>query len=164
MNPGRKVFEKLAIGFQKRAIGSDDYLFRCRHEGFSFRIEVTDTDKYSLFLKSLELKISPASRYGLDELTMWAKAIVERVTYLRENLQILEEDSRSTRLQLRSVTPKETDSAISFYEVILAGSGTINLVRCQFDKTQKTKSVVSFDLTKAVFEELIKDLTAILTA
>jgi hypothetical protein len=164
MNPGRRVLEKLTIGIQKHAKSSEDYVFRCRHEGFNYKIKVSDLDKYSLFLKSLELKISPASKYGLDELTKWAKAIVEQITYLRENLHILEQDARSTRVQLRSTAPKETDSAIAFYELILAGNGKITLVRCEFDKIQRTTGTVPFGLTKTVFDELIKDLTAILKA
>jgi hypothetical protein len=98
-----------------------------------------------------------------------AETIEKRINYLMEPLKIIELDSTTKAVQLRSEKPEMNDGRLSYYELVLkAGKwfGYRNHVSMhrysQHSQDEPNRHAVPFPITKKQFQKLIDDLTEIL--
>lgn len=73
-----------------------------------------------------------------------------------KNINLLEIDPINLRIQLRSKSPQDEGAALSYFEIIMQGDGSISLERILFDKGKKQR--LPFHLTNEVLEKLINDV------
>ncbi len=126
----------------------------------NFQLTVKDFDKSSFLLESLQIEISkesPEVPLDVDDLKKRAEFLAKKVTYLLENLEVFEIDAVNLKIQLRSISAHER-VAVSYFEIIMQGSGSISLARILFAKGKKQKQRIPFHVTNEVLEKLINDV------
>ena len=84
--------------------------------------------------------------------------MTSKITYLLEELMIIEEDPVGLKVQLRSKISDESENSHSYFEVILFGDGTISIDRYEIDSEQSQRKNTPFSLTYDVFEKIINDI------
>ena len=91
----------------------------------------------------------------VDDIKKRAKFLAKKVTYLHENFEVFEIDAVNLKIQLRSILAHER-AALSYFEIIMQGNGSVSLARTLFDKGKKQK--IPFHVTNEVLEKLINDV------
>ncbi len=138
-----------------------NYIFNRTIENLNFQLTVKDFDKFSFLLESLQIEISKESAevpLDVDDLKKRAEFLAKKVTYLLENFEVLEIDPVNLKSQLRSISAQDGRAALSYFEIIMQGNGSVSLARILFDKGKKQKQRIPFHLTDEVLEKLIDDL------
>ncbi len=97
---------------------------------------------------------------SLDELKAWAARVAARVTYLMEDLVLIEADAAGVEVELRSGRPTARDGRRSYYEARLDRNATLRLSRVSFDESSRRRSDTPFQLTTETLERLADDLVA----
>lgn len=93
------------------------------------------------------------------DILSWAKHISENVTGLLEPLQLLEIDNNKQTALMRSETPSQEDTFVTYYEIKLQGDGQATFQRYQGDRSGKTKrQQIAFTLTHEVLVKLVSNL------
>ena len=82
------------------------------------------------------------------DLQKQAQAVVEKITYLGSELQVIEVDGVSNAVQIRSRKPAED----GYVEIILRGGNFLSLER----------KPAALHISKGDFERLVRDLTEII--
>lgn len=166
MNLGSEAVEKLKffLNKQKQAnvTGQNQRIsFNERLGKIHLHTEVEDFDKFSLVIRKLELKKSQ-EKFGdnvpIEVLLKQADDLVNKVTYLLENLAIIEVDSTNDKIQIRSTSPHRENGVLRYYEIILDNIGKITLERFEQKVGDKQRVQIPFKLTEEVLERLINDL------
>ena len=114
-------------------------------DGLKVSVEVEAVDQLGLLLKRIQMEAP--SRKGV--LQNQARAVVEKLTYLGEELKLIEMDGVSNAAQIRSGKSENQ----SFVEVILRGGNSLSLER---------RPAGTLHVSKADFVRLVKDLAEIL--
>ena len=138
-----------------------NYIFNRNVENLNFQLTVQDFDKFSFLLERLQIEISKESAevpLDVDDLKRRAEFLAKKVTYLLENLELFEIDAVNLKIQLRSTSPQDEQAALSYFEIIMQGNGSISLARILFDKGKKQKQRIPFHVTNEVLEKLINDV------
>lgn len=148
---------------QKDAGEKNDYEFDDSVSGFEFQIKVADFDKYSFLIKDLCIRNgADTTELTWDELKTRAQKLTEQITYLPEDLKVVELDEQNSKVQLLSQKPRTTQSSRSYYEVILQKNRTVHLKRFEFDDDKKLREQVSFQITHDILDNLLLDLAKII--
>jgi hypothetical protein len=138
----------------------DKYVFDDDFDKIHLHVEIKDFDKFSFHIGKLELKnIAESKEIKLtaENLKEQAKRLVGKVTYLLENLALIEFDSVNLVAQIRSVSPYKEIDLLSYYEIVIDNQGRISVERFQQNK-EEPRVQIPFKLTEEVFERLIDDL------
>ncbi len=138
-----------------------NYIFNRNVENLNFQLTVKDFDKFSFLMENLQIEISKESAevpLDVDDLKKRAEFLAKKVTYLLENLEVFEMDAVNLKIQLRSISTQDEQAALSYFEIIMQGNGSISLARILFDKGKKQKQRIPFHLTNEVLEKLINDV------
>lgn len=168
MNTGALIIEKLQAYLKEhRAQGllnaSEGYHYEDEVDGMEVRLNVADFDRFSFVVRSLELRSLAAAlkpENGIPALQKRADFISDRITYLVEDLAVVEKDKVRRQIQLRSATPDADAQAINYFELILDATGHLILRRYRYDRQERRRSPVTFSVTGDVLERLINDLVA----
>ena len=140
-----------------------NYIYNRTIENLNFQLTVKDFDKFSFLMENLQIEMSKKSAkvsLDLDDLKKRAEFLAKKVTYLLENFEVFEIDAVNLRIQLRSTSVQDERAALSYFEIIMQGNGSISLARILFDKGKKQR--IPFHLTNEVLEKLINDLVKII--
>lgn len=166
MNLGNKTIERLkkVLNNQKQVklTGQDRYITFNEEIGtMQVKIEIEDFDKFSVVMRKLELtnlneKFDDKS--PIEILMKRVDSIVNKVTYLLENLAVIEVDDVNSKVQIRSASPHRENGNLFYYEVILNSGGKVTFERFQQKVGDKQRVKIPFKLTKEVLERLITDL------
>lgn len=144
---------------QKESGKKNDFDFDESISGFEFQIRVADFDKYSFLIDDLRIRnVKNTTQLTLDDLKSQAQKLSTQITYLPEELKVVEIDQQNAKAQLLSKKPRTIQSARSYYEVILEKNRTVHLKRFQFDNDKKVRKQVPFQITQDILENLIHDL------
>lgn len=100
------------------------------------------------------------AQYSLDELTAWADRVARQVTYLMEDLVLIERDAAGVEVELRSQKPSARHGQRLYYEARLDRTGCLRLSRVRFDESSRRRSETPFQLTSETLERLTDDLVA----
>lgn len=101
-----------------------------------------------------------SGEYSLDELTAWADRVARQVTYLMEDLVLIEADATGVEVELRSQKPTARHDQRLYYEARLDRTGCLRLSRVRFDESTRRRSETPFQLTSETLERLTDDLVA----
>jgi hypothetical protein len=167
MNLGNKIIERLkqVLNSQKqiKLTGHDRHITFDEEIGaLRVKTEIEDFDKFSVVMKRLELtnlneKFDDKS--PIEILMKRADRLVNRVTYLLENLAVIEVDTINSKVQIRSASPHRENGHLFYYEIILNSGGKVTFERFQQKVGEKQRLQIPFKLTEEVLERLITDLT-----
>jgi hypothetical protein len=108
-------------------------------------------------LEHLCLEHHPARKQSFAKLRSRAERLTQQVTYLREQLEIVDHDRRGMYIQIRSLPPYKDDTQIQFNEISIARDKVI-LKRIAFYRKDEVKQQVPLDLTEDELQRLLADI------
>ncbi|CAN5200758.1 hypothetical protein BH10PLA2_BH10PLA2_35770 [soil metagenome] len=91
-----------------------------------------------------------------DQLTAWANRVVSGSALL-DPLALIESDQVRRQAQIRSANPTERESAKLYYEILLAGTGQIDI--CRYQAKGSERKQIAFALTHECLSRLASQLT-----
>ena len=180
MSQALEILGAIETAFQNKDFESRDsivrmsqtgtYVFEWTDSGVTVKGELSHSDSIGFLLNSVE--ISKNIQENVDRtgyLKGVAETIEKRVNYLMEPLKIIEVDSTTNAVQLRSEKPELQDGHLSYFEIVVkAGKwfGHRNHVSLhRFTHSQQdegNRGTVSFPVTKRQLQKLLDDLIEIL--
>lgn len=180
MSNALEILSAIEKAFQQKDFDSRDSILRLSKQGsyvfewnspdIKVKGDLSELDSIGILLNSVEVSkdISPDVEMA-EYLKVAAETIEKRINYLMEQLKIIELDSTTNAVQLRSERPETNDGRLSYYEFVLkAGKwfGYRNHVSVhrysQHPEDEPNRHSVPFPVTKKQFQKLIDDLTEIL--
>jgi hypothetical protein len=126
--------------------------------GLTIRCEVQEAQRLGCALTQIELVAESPTPCDAMELADRAQRICDKVSYLLEPLQPIEVDGLSRTALVRSRTPRKSEGAISYYELLTSCDHHTSLRRYCFDESQRKRRLVEFLLTNDQLELLLEDL------
>ena len=149
---------------------SGNYVFEWSNSEMKVKGELSQADSIGFLMNAVEFSKNIHENVDMSSyLKTVAEAIEKRINYLMEPLKIVEVDSTSNAVQIRSEKPELQDGALSYFEIVLkAGKwfGHRNHVALhrftQKQTDEGNRSIVPFPVTKKQFEKLVNDFLEIL--
>lgn len=149
---------------------SGSYVFEWTDPEVSVKGDLSHADSIGFLLNSIEISKNVRENAEMSGyLKEVAEGIEKRINYLMEPLKIIELDSTTNAVQLRSEKPELQDGHLSYFEIVLkAGKwfGHRNHVSLhRFTHKQQdegNRGTISFPVTKKQFQKLLDDLIEIL--
>jgi hypothetical protein len=180
MSQAMEILEAIEIAFQNKDFDSRDsivrlsqagtYVFEWTNGEVNIKGEMSHSDSIGFLLNSVE--ISKNIRENVDlagYLKGVAETIEKRINYLMEPLKIIEVDSTTNAVQLRSEKPEMLDGHLSYFEIVLkAGKwfghrNHVSLHRFTHRQLDEgNRGSIPFPVTKRQFQKLLDDLIEIL--
>ncbi len=108
-------------------------------------------------LEHLSLEHQSAKKQSFAKLRSRAERLTQQVTYLREQLEIVDHDRRGMYIQIRSLPPYKDDTQIQFNEISIARDKVV-LKRIAFYRKDEVKQQVPLDLTEEELARLLSDI------
>ena len=180
MSSSGEILSAIESAFQRKDFESRDSIVRLNEAG-NYVFEWGDSkvtvkgswsehDSIGFLLKRIEVSKNVAENIDVGEyLKSVARAIETRVNYLMEPLKIIELDSTTNSVQMRSEKPERQDGQLSYFEVVLkAGKWFGHRNHATFqryahrEEQEATREPVPFAVTRKQFQKLIDDLIEIL--
>jgi hypothetical protein len=145
---------------------SGSYVFEWTNPEITVKGELSQSDSIGFLLKKMEISKNIGENADLAEyLKTAAETIERRVNYLMEPLKIIELDSTTNAVQMRSEKPELQEGNLSYFEFILkAGKwfgyrNHVSMVRYSQKKGKEaSRQPVPFAVTKKQFQRLIDDV------
>ncbi|MCI0416739.1 hypothetical protein L0222_28550 [bacterium] len=180
MSNASEILNAIESAFQQKDFDSRDSIVRLHHSGsyvfewadaeVTVKGDLAQADSIGFLLNSIEISKSIREKVDIaDYLKTVAETIEKRVNYLMEPLKIIELDSTTNAVQMRSEKPEIQDGNLSYFEVILkAGKwfGYRNYVSLHRytnrREDEENRRRVSFPVTKKQFQKLVDDLIEIM--
>lgn len=136
-------------------------------DGVRVFVEFDDVDKIGVRMRRLYVEnVRPFVDVALDadRLRRQADEIVRRVSYLTEQIELIELDKRNGKAQLRSKLPQRETERASFFEILLDGNYKLTLRRYEFsvEVSASRRIEIAFEMTHDIFTRLVSDFEAVL--
>jgi hypothetical protein len=162
MRLGEKILAKLEENH-----GSVPYILEVKECGLNIRAEITDLDRLGCIIQQITIqKKNGKDLCSLDEinrdLETIASLITQKITYLLENIAMIEWDKNAAYMILRSNPPERSPDKISYYEIVLSQGNYLSLNRYRYEREKISRVPQPIDLTREVFVRLIEDLAFVL--
>ncbi|QDU28351.1 hypothetical protein ETAA8_34510 [Anatilimnocola aggregata] len=97
----------------------------------------------------------------VDSLKALSNKIQQRLTYLMEPISLLETDTESVSIQMRSSPPQVGDDGRSYYELLVRRGGEVTLRRYHKAAGQP-RQIVPAHVTREVLGRLAEDFVAVI--
>jgi hypothetical protein len=124
-----------------------------------FEIVLVEVDSLACAFKSVTLYTHRLVGARLAQLRPLAESLGKRLSYLLEDVQLLEVDREVNRILMRSVPPLQDAEGASYYELLI-GRGEMRL--CRYQKTPGTaRRVIPAKVTREVLQRIAADLVAV---
>lgn len=94
-----------------------------------------------------------------DHLKQVAEHLSAKLTYLLEPISPIETDATGCVVQMRSNPPQKDADRTSYYELLVAHTGTLSLTRYT-RPTGQSRQIIPAQVTREVFARLVGDLSA----
>ena len=121
-------------------------------------LEISEVEKDRLSSRVRKLRSQGAPVDSFSDLVAKGETIAETVTYLDENLRLLEADEAHQQVTLRSDQPQRGADEIEYFEVSLQKNGETTLVRKRYCPNDTETESVDFVVTEKTLERLGRDL------
>jgi hypothetical protein len=122
-------------------------------------LRLADWDRLGCLLTQLELQ--PTSR---SPLKVSPEKVEKKITYLGEEIKIIEQEGPQGKAILRSARPLREKENLSYFEVALDPKKGLSLVRYAYDCRQRERSAIPAPLTRHSLERLLADLIELASA
>jgi hypothetical protein len=167
---GEKLLERMFAAPQTTNHRLGGHVLRVVEEsgGIRLAVEYHEVDKIGLRLRSLRAeRAGPFVDAAFDavRLRRQAEDLARRISYLTEQIQLVELDTQNGRAQLRSAPPRRENGRLIFYEILFEQNHHLSFHRYEHvDKARSSRrAAVAFELTHGIFRRLVDDFAAVLT-
>ena len=116
-------------------------------------VELADSGRLGCLLDRLDVQPGGGCNLNIDPIRM-----TQKITYLEEELEIIEVEGQGRRTVLRSAPPRKEDQTTSFFEMVLDPAKGLSLVRYRYDPGMGERTPVSAPLARETLERLVDDL------
>jgi len=133
--------------------------------GIQLKVEVQDVDKYGYLVRQITLDNKSPLEKSADVkavLMEQAKAIEARISYLLEDMHLVEFHAPANQAQVRSVIPYRQDRTIHYYEILLSGGTHLSFSRYSKPAGSSERAPEASYLTDETLARLTNDLATIL--
>src|SRR5688572_7900090 len=176
MSRSSEIVSAIEFAFQQKDFDSRESIVRMNHAGhyvFEWadaevvvKGNLSEMDSIGLLLNGIDISKDVHEKVDISSyLKTVAETIEKRVNYLMEPLKIVELDSTTNAVQMRSEKPELQEGHISYFELILkAGKwfgyrNHVSLQRfSQREGEEGSRGIIPFPVTKKQFEKLVGDL------
>ncbi|WP_437185501.1 hypothetical protein SH668x_002610 [Planctomicrobium sp. SH668] len=130
--------------------------------GLALTIYLTQIDSLSCAFSELVFFSPQLQSASFPKVESWAKQLSRRVTYLLEQIGVLELDPTSSQILLRSSPPNCPPGGVEYYEMIVSTSpsGAFSLKRFRSVSGVPGRSPAEIQVTYEVLYRLIDDLVS----
>lgn len=125
-------------------------------KSYDLELEEVESDRLSRKVRKVTAHNPPTQ--SIEELAERGQQIADKVTYLDEDLRVVETDNANEVVILRSDDPQQDDTTIEYYECQVKADGSTQLERVRYDKETTTKESADFVVTEKTLERLGRDL------
>jgi hypothetical protein len=129
------------------------------HDGNQLTCVLTALDSLACAFTSLSLRSDRLAGAGIERLKTVAGNLAKRLTYLLEPISPIETDIDHCVVQMRSLPPKQQSDHVDYYELLVARSGELALVRYSRAKGAQRMPIPA-QVTREVLVRLAADLAA----
>ena len=151
MTLGQKVISALEEAKQQGAIGC----FSVQHDGTQVTLDVADFDRLGFMLNGVKVEWSAA--LSAAETKAYAERIAQRVTYLTEDLALVEWTEQNADVMLRSAPQEMQGQRSDYFELCLCGGRTLQLCRYRPFADKAGREEIPFHLTTDLLMRLLND-------
>lgn len=123
-------------------------------------VEFSIVDTLSCAIRSLRVKRTALRNATSDELKAWAGDVARRVSYLLEPLAVLEFDSSTQTVLVRSQPPTQRPDEIVYYEALVQAPGELSLMRYATPKSNPARQPVDMQITHELLLRLVDDVAS----
>jgi hypothetical protein len=116
-------------------------------------VELADSGRLGCLLDRLDVQPGGGCHLNIDPVRM-----TQKITYLEEELEIIEVEGQGGRTILRSAPPRKEDQITSFFEMVLDPAKGLSLLRYRYDPDMGERTPVSVPLARDTLERLVDDL------
>jgi hypothetical protein len=125
-------------------------------KSYDLELEEVEGDRLSRKVRKVTAHNPPTE--SMDELAERGQHIADKVTYLDEDLRVVEADDANEVVILRSDEPQSDEKTVEYYECQVKADGTTALERIRYHKDTTTKENADFVVTEKTLERLGRDL------
>jgi len=119
-------------------------------------VNLADWDRLGCLLQRVEMKPVGGCRLEINP-----QLVAETITYLGEELAVIEKEEGRGKAVLRSVHPRTEEGRISFFEMLLDAAEGMSLARYVYDRTRGERSAIPASMARETLDRLLKDLIAL---
>ncbi len=160
MDSGKHVVREL----ERRLKSDGEKAFRFTHicQAQELRVEFADIDRYSAVVMAIEVAlIEPSAQTSRVASKQQALDLSERLSYLCNELNVLEIDSEHDCVQLRSALVEHDDGSRSYFELQLRGDFlSLHKYRVYNLQRKQTSFLLSHDVLARLVNDLLDDVAA----
>ncbi len=128
-------------------------------DGQHLDCHLTALDSLGCAFTRLTLRSDRLAGQAIDELKQIADGLSKKLTYLLEPISPIETDAQCCVVQMRSNPPHKDADRTSYYELLVARSGELSLVR--YSRTPgQMREMIPAHVTREVLCRLAGDLSA----
>jgi hypothetical protein len=180
MSKATEILNAIETAFEQKDFESRDsivrmsqagtYLFEWTDQEVTVKGDLSRADSIGFLLNSIEISKNVRENVDMaDYLKEAAETIEKRMNYLMEPLKIIELDTTTNAVQLRSERPELQEGHLSYFEIVLkAGKwfghrNHVSLHRFHHKlQDEGNRGTIPFPVTKKQTQKLLDDLIDIL--
>lgn len=153
------IKQDIALELQRLAPHGGELEVRTTNGRIVGQLETVDTVGVSF--TRFDYQSSTLANATVDGLKALSAKIQQRLTYLLEPISLLETDSESVSIQMRSSPPQVGDDGRSYYELLVRRGGEVTLRRYHKAAGQP-RQVIAAHVTREVLARLADDFVAVI--
>ncbi len=158
MDSGKKIVAQLIRCLQDH--GNEKIVTsRAVAQGLTFRFDVADFGKFSTVFRRIE--VASGKSFSALELEARTARLQEKLGSYLQELEALEFDAESSRVQLRSAHTGSDKEDFSYFEVMADGKGRISIEKFRYDRLARKKLKADFSFTNERLTGLVTNLLSI---
>ncbi len=155
------IFAELEKEISKHE-GGKPFCLKRKKDGLHFEVRISGYDQFSVVFEGISIKDERrAGQTTTELLEKHAKQLEAKLAHLLHELKVMEIDSKSGRIQLRSKKASRHPEGFSYYEVVVSSSCETDLIRYRFNTDSNKREQVPFSLTKDDTRTLLRTLAEI---
>ncbi|PIQ28398.1 hypothetical protein COW36_03785 [bacterium (Candidatus Blackallbacteria) CG17_big_fil_post_rev_8_21_14_2_50_48_46] len=127
-----------------------------KNERHELEIEEVEKDKLSSRVRKVRSQGKPLENF--EQVVEKAQEIARKVSYLDEDLRLVEQDQAHEVVTLRSDEPQTAPGELEYYQVEVSKDGATQLERKRYKSEETETENVDFVISEKNLERLGKDL------
>jgi len=140
-------------------------LISARSDTVRVSVQVVDCDRLGYLLTAVKAEqLTGDTEIDHAQIGDRISMLLERITYLTEELTLVEKAPDLNRVLIRSAKPDQRSGGIYYYELTLDAGTSIHLERQCYDFETHRRKIVPFTLAPNIFADLVDEFEEILGA